>query len=157
MMERSLSMSISNSPRIMESRFLSSKYSFILLSFRIILPTTSSISYLPNQIFPAHRGGHSTSHGRSCRCQRRTFQKRFYTPCQGRMMTMTNTTTLIIIMYFTSSIKILILVRLGVKRKSMRDFMRHFMGMRHFMRHFMRHLVKDQLSFIFNRSSAENP
>ena len=35
--------------------------------------------------------------------------------------------------------------------------MRHFMGMRHFMRHFMRHLVKDQLSFIFNRSSAENP
>ena len=60
-------------------------------------------------------------------------------------------------MYFTSSIKILILVRLGVKRKSMRHFMRHFMGMRHFMRHFMRHLVKDQLSFIFNRSSAENP
>ena len=115
MMERSLSMSISNSPRIMESRFLSSKYSFILLSFRIILPTTSSISYLPNQIFPAHRGGHSTSHGRSCRCQRRTFQKRFYTPCQGRMMTMTNTTTLIIIMYFTSSIKILILVRLFLK------------------------------------------
>ena len=46
---------------------------------------------------------------------------------------------------------------LGVKRKSMRHFMRHFMGMRHFMRHFMRHLVKDQLSFIFNRSSAENP
>ena len=41
----------------------------------------------------------------------------------------------------------------GVKRKSMRHFMRHFMGMRHF----MRHLVKDQLSFIFNRSSAENP
>ena len=35
----------------------------------------------------------------------------------------------------------------------MRHFMRHFMGMRHF----MRHLVKDQLSFIFNRSSAENP
>ena len=30
-------------------------------------------------------------------------------------------------------------------------------SMRHFMRHFMRHLVKDQLSFIFNRSSAENP
>ena len=46
---------------------------------------------------------------------------------------------------------------LGVKRKSMRHFMRHFMGMRHFMRHLMRHLVKDQLSFIFNRSSAENP
>ena len=46
---------------------------------------------------------------------------------------------------------------LGVKRKYMRHFMRHFMGMRHFMRHFMRHLVKDQLSFIFNRSSAENP
>ena len=35
----------------------------------------------------------------------------------------------------------------------MRHFMRPFMGMRHF----MRHLVKDQLSFIFNRSSAENP
>ena len=30
-------------------------------------------------------------------------------------------------------------------------------SMRHFMRHFMRHLVKHQLSFIFNRSSAENP
>ena len=38
------------------------------------------------------------------------------------------------------------------KRKSMRHFMRNFMGMRHF----MRHLVKDQLFFIFNRSSAEN-
>ena len=43
--------------------------------------------------------------------------------------------------------------RLEEKRKSMRHFMRHFMGMRHF----MRHLVKDQLSFIFNRASAENP
>ena len=43
--------------------------------------------------------------------------------------------------------------KLEKKRKSMR----HFMGMRHFMLHFMRHLVEDQLSFIFNRSSAENP
>ena len=55
-----------------------------MVANHLLLVTNVNCHVHHNQtMFSAHRGGHPTSHGRSCRCQWRTFQKWFYSPCQG--------------------------------------------------------------------------